>query len=315
MTDAKGWDSYWQSQQNTQALAVQTGYTDPLEQHWQAFFNRVLCQYTSPVLLELACGNGAVINSLLRESKDSVSVVGLDISVHGIASLLRNHPQCSGVVASASALPFQQQGFDMVVSQFGAEYAGSGALLQALPLLKAQGIMAAVVHFQGSDIYEVSEHACKVLGELEQQQILSEAKKALLTAIGCKVGNISRDVFRQADMAFAPVVKSFERIIRACRHHDLANKLKRLHGDIARIYKFPDRYQQQEVAQWFDGLVENFSAYHSRMNALVDAALSEEQLADLKQEITDSDCNVMTWQPLIMNQFDFGWQMTCQRIV
>ncbi|ALS99192.1 class I SAM-dependent methyltransferase [Lacimicrobium alkaliphilum] len=315
MTDAKGWDSYWQSQQNTQALAVQTGYTDPLEQHWQAFFNRALRQYASPVLLELACGNGAVINTLPHAFTDSVNAVGLDISIHGIANLLRHHPQSSGVVASADALPFQQQRFDLVVSQFGAEYASSNALLQALPLLKEKGLMAALVHFQGSDIYQASEHACEISGELEQQQILSEAKKALLAAIRCAAGDIPRDVFREVDMAFAPVVKSLESIIRTCRHQDLGNKLKRLHGDIARIYQFPDRYQQQEVGQWMDRVAEDFAAYYSRMTALVDAALSEEQLTDLKQLICASGYDILSFGPLVINQFSFGWSLVCQRAV
>lgn len=313
MTDAKGWDRYWQTQQNVQALAVQTGYSDPLEQHWQAFFNRVLHRYASPALLELACGNGAVINTLPHKSRDSVNAVGLDISVHGIANLLRHHPQCSGVVASANAIPFQPQSFDLVVSQFGAEYAGTEALLQALPLLREKGVLAALVHFQDSDIYKASEYACMVLGEFAQQHILSEAKKALLAAIDCAAGDLSTDMFRQTDRAFAPVVKALEDIIRACRHRDLGNKLKHLHGDIARIYQFPERYRQQEVALWMDKVAEDFAAYHSRMTALVDAALSEAQLAELKRHICASGYEILSFQPLVSNQFTFGWNLLCQR--
>jgi SAM-dependent methyltransferase len=313
MRNAKGWDSYWLSQQNTQALAIQTGYTDPLELHWQAFFNRLLSQYTCPVLLELACGNGAVINTLPHKFTDSVNAVGLDISVHGIANLLRHHPQCSGVVASADALPFQQQRFDLVVSQFGAEYAGHDALLQALPLLREKGVMAAVVHFQGSDIYKASLQACNTLEDLRQRQILAEVKKALLAATGCAAGDISNEVFREADKAFVPVVRSFENIIRACRHQDLGNKLKRLYGDIARIYKVPDRYLKEEISQWMDRITEDFDAYYSRMKALADAALSEPQLDDLKQHICASDYRLLNFQPLITNKFCFGWDLVCQR--
>lgn len=314
MTDAKGWDDYWQSQQGAQALQVKAGSTDPLESHWQTCFSDVLARRRSANVLELACGNGALIATLTKQATPPLITVGLDISVHGIASFKQRCPESAGVVGNAGALPFTEKSFDLIVSQFGAEYAGAGAIIRALSLLKSKGTMVVLMHYQGSDIYQASKHACQCLDELKKIRVLAESKTALLAAISCAHGSMRKQDFVQIDRNFAPVVKSLETIIRSCKHGDLANKLKRLYGDLGRIYKMPDRYQHQEVAQWFDGLIENFSAYHRRMNALVDAALSEEQLADLKQHIMTSDCSMITWQPLIANQFDFGWQMNCQRI-
>ncbi|WP_088332188.1 class I SAM-dependent methyltransferase [Lacimicrobium sp. SS2-24] len=314
MDDEKGWDSYWKSRQHEQALTVRTGVSDPLEQHWHAVFDEYLPSYISPQLLELACGNGTLISMLSPNALASMNAVGLDISFHGIANLIQRQPQCQGVVASADALPFKPQSFELVVSQFGVEYAGSEALIQALSMLKNNGVMAALVHFQGSDIVKASAHACAHLRQLAQQHILSESKKALQAALSLANAQISEVEFREADKAFSPVVKALESIIRACKHQDLGNKLKRLHGDIARIYQRPERFNEKEVMQWLDTLTDDFVAYHKRMKALVDAALSPNQLRELEQRIGAAGCTVIRYQPLVMEQFSFGWELVCQRV-
>lgn len=67
--------------------------------------------------LDVACGTGALTRALV--ARNAASVVGLDASTEMIAVAKAVVPGASFVEGEATALPFDDDSFDRVVSQFG----------------------------------------------------------------------------------------------------------------------------------------------------------------------------------------------------
>ena len=110
-------------------------------------------------VLDLATGNGALPQMLLQRYGDSVSVDAVDAAQLAPAwfSPLQ-HPKIrfhSGVMIEA--LPFEDAGFDYVISQYGIEYAmRPDACRQALRVLRPDGRLALVMHHSGSVLARVA---------------------------------------------------------------------------------------------------------------------------------------------------------------
>lgn len=69
--------------------------------------------------LDIACGSGVLARHALRQSRGNGRVVGLDPAPGMIAAAMEVEPDIEWVLGRAEALPFDDNAFDCVVSQFG----------------------------------------------------------------------------------------------------------------------------------------------------------------------------------------------------
>ena len=110
-------------------------------------------------MLDLATGNGALPQMLLQRYGNDVFVDAVDAAQLAPTwfSQLR-HPKVrfhSGVMIET--LPFEDAGFDYVISQYGIEYAmRPDACRQALRVLRPDGHLALVMHHSGSVLAKVA---------------------------------------------------------------------------------------------------------------------------------------------------------------
>ena len=70
-------------------------------------------------VLDIACGTGVLTAEAARRTGPTGSVTGLDLSPEMLAVAARLHPGLRWQQGSGDALPFPDQSFDAVVSQFG----------------------------------------------------------------------------------------------------------------------------------------------------------------------------------------------------
>lgn len=154
------WNSYWQQTKTLNSFAEgeqSQGYGGDIASFWQRVFTEQDHQAT---VLDLATGNGGLAVLALQQcvtfdvyAADLASIAPLQLfdqhdAVYPLLQKIHFYPNMA-----AEQLSFADQKFDLVVSQFGFEYASPEAALQQIyRVLKPAGQFVALVHHQQSFI-------------------------------------------------------------------------------------------------------------------------------------------------------------------
>jgi SAM-dependent methyltransferase len=98
-------------------------------------------------VLDVACGTGVLTRAVAIRTGPSGEITGLDLSPRMLAIAARMSPTLSWREGSAEALPFPDESFDAVVSQFGLMFVPDPALAlrEMMRVLKPSGNLAVAV--------------------------------------------------------------------------------------------------------------------------------------------------------------------------
>jgi SAM-dependent methyltransferase len=114
------WTAFWQDPGQSRCVAGAPDIWQSLTRHWTAF---ALSLASGTRVLDLGCGAGAVARVLIAARRD-VHVTGIDFARIPLTIC----PQVELLSDTAmESLPFAEQSFGAVVSQFGYEYSQTGA--------------------------------------------------------------------------------------------------------------------------------------------------------------------------------------------
>ena len=176
------WDDYWQNAgRDDQALGGKR-QQEVLKSHWVGFFEGVPSDAS---ILDIACGSGAIFEFAPSGVDLALSLVATDQSLAAV-SRASEADSIAGVVSDASMLPFAQNSFDFVVSQFGIEYAGVLAFDDVARLLKPGGALNFVSHCYGGAIYKECEEQARLLSVVIDSELFEIASQAILPTINQK---------------------------------------------------------------------------------------------------------------------------------
>jgi ubiquinone/menaquinone biosynthesis C-methylase UbiE len=154
------WDNYWQKTKTLNSFAESEqglGYTGDIAQFWQHIFTKLA---PNASILDLATGNGGLAvlalqanDNFVISASDKANIAPLQLFTEQDASYkYLQKIQFFGNMPS-EALTFADAEFDMVISQFGLEYAEPVSTLQQLHrILKPAGKLVALVHHSESFI-------------------------------------------------------------------------------------------------------------------------------------------------------------------
>ena len=192
----EAWSSYWAGGALHSCIGSYVGnYAGAIGDFWQARFQGLRTGYR---VLDLATGNGA-LPLLLHEHAGAGKKLRIDaVDLAEVAPTWlqpSRHPDITFHTGIAMEdLPFMNQSFDLIVSQFGLEYARwPQALREILRVGKAEGSVALVLHHADSVLVRVGK------AELANQQLLLEAD-GLLHAAGAIIPWIARARSGATDM-------------------------------------------------------------------------------------------------------------------
>ncbi|MGJ8535981.1 MAG: methyltransferase domain-containing protein [Parasphingopyxis sp.] len=175
MTRAKAWSAYWA--QMGEAGGCLPGAPPVVEaqlaQLWEEF-----AQGFAPgsKLLDLACGTGAVIRSLLR-GNERLDLTGVDY-----AKLPKTRTKKARLVGETdiAALPFSDGSFDGLTSQFGLEYSDIARSAPEMARVAKPGApLRLIVHHAESPIVAQNRGRYAALNAIAQSAILSMARSVV----------------------------------------------------------------------------------------------------------------------------------------
>lgn len=154
-TQETAWTTYWQANRLDSCIVRQGHQEEDAQaifEFWQAFAAEMP---EGSNLLDLATGNGAVAFRLLEAAKrmgKEISINAVDLADIRPEAFLRDYGEQARLIdfhghVDICALPFADQSFDGVVSQFGFEYADQAkAVSELVRVLKPGGRFQFLMH-------------------------------------------------------------------------------------------------------------------------------------------------------------------------
>ena len=141
-----GWNRYWAGAGAAGAYAA-GGVSHPsIDAFWRQFFDSIPDLGKDLRIVDLATGNGAMIERMIRHDISAEAITCVDLSPAAIESVEKRFPGVRGVVADMGSPALPNGQFHLVTSQFGIEYGGESALSAAPGLVAPSGVLAMLAH-------------------------------------------------------------------------------------------------------------------------------------------------------------------------
>ncbi len=308
------WDTYWQGTREKAAHKEGGVQEALLAEFWDELLSSQLQANPSLRVLDLACGNGAV-TGFLRQISPALAVHCCDYSLHALVDLERRHPGNLRVVADAARLPYADASFDLVASQYGVEYAGPQAIVEAARLVAPGGTLALLVHVFEGAIYRECERNRDVIAAIRALDILALAQSAFAAGFALNAGTGTPAAFKQAEQAFTPAVRGLEQILRDAGPTVAGGLPGQLYQDIAHMYRKMSAYEPAEIFDWLEGMTGELDAYQGRMQSMLDVALAQHQLLALQEDLVPLGFADVTLRDMAVNEHSpaAAWAMLSQR--
>lgn len=264
--ESAAWDAYWKDRKGEDVKAL-TGIEHDRE--LAAFWTSALeNQDKNAPFLDMACGAGTVLKT--AHGLGFTDLHGADVAPAAITALSQTLPSVKGTVCPATATPFEDGAFATITSQFGFEYAGADAAAKEIArLLAPGGRFAAIVHMAGGAIHdEVAGHVdhCKTIAE---SGYVEKARALFRSVYSGNVEAMNNSIAYMADAR----EKVFGLVVPG--RPSLAAHLT---AGTAELWDKRDTHALEDILAWLTAMDGQRIAFQLRMQAMLDAALSQEQV-------------------------------------
>lgn len=292
---ADHWQAYWQTADSGSAAVSGEAPGDLFDSHWRAFFEDVLKPGRSCSLLDLACGAGVVLEraiesaSLTKQSSLKL-LCGVDYAKAAVTAIKgKSAPTgaaITGVAASARALPFPDGCYDLVVSQFGLEYAGLDAFNEAARVLAPEGAVQVITHYKNGGIDRECRANAETLSSILSSDLFETA-----------IATIHGFTHASTEAKFYRIVGDLGALVDG---ETLSAKLflaKLLPGAKTLVSRRL-AYSQVDALAWLEAMRRETRHYADRMNAMTACALDATNVKSAVERLGAFGASVLAPQPL-----------------
>jgi len=317
-TDVQHWDAFWQAREKAIGQEDAGARDRAPVLYWESFFREAFERNPKPRLIDVACGNGAVTKIAVTIAQDAgvnVDAHCLDYSIAAVDELRKQYPEVEGVACDARTIPYPDGEFDIVVSQFGIEYAGREAFAETARLVAADGTLAALVHLADGAINRECAGNLAVAAALREARLMSLAREAFSAGFELIAGRITDEAFQEADKRLAPAVEVAKQILKDQGPLAAGGLLASLYRDIGHMYKRMQNYVPNEVFAWIDGMSDELVSYEGRMASMTRCALDESGIQEIAATIRAAGFTVRS--PDVLSLVESGnpaaWILTARK--
>jgi len=299
----KGWADYWQHDGDGGEVFVNAkGERHPaLAEYWRLVFSRLPANAR---VMDLASGAGSVFAHL--ESDHGQQLHAADIAAEALQALEQRIPNVATTVCSASAVPLDDGSFDLVVSQFGIEYAGLGAFTEAARLLAPDGRMACLCHVE--DGYIDSNNKA----QLDEANLIAAADFIGLCVDLTKAG-YSGDVaaMQSSETAFMPVSAQIAAGMKRCPggiHSYLLQGFRQL-------FEQRRAYDEADITGWLEKMRGELDKNIDRLTRMRAAALSKEDTLRITENLQAAGLQEIQFELFTTsgNELPVAWKLSARR--
>lgn len=284
---SRSWDAYWAGTGTTGAFSS-GGVSHPaIDACWNTLFSDLDRRDAGYALLDIATGNGAVVErALAGPAGDSFRVTCVDISDAAIDNVVARFPGVTGIVADAREIPLDDAGFDLVTSQFGVEYAGLAAITEAARLVAPAGRLVMLLHTDTGSIHQECSDSLAAITALQEARFVPLARVFFDAGFNAVRGG-DRAAYDDAGRKLAPAVQAAEQIISRFGEDVAGGTVAKLYADVGRIHERIQYFDADEVLQWITAMEAELDAYNARMASMMNAAIDRQTFDKICRQLED----------------------------
>ncbi len=300
-----GWSEYWEKDGAAGGEVFVSGKGDrhpALSEYWQAVFADLPDKAR---IVDVASGAGSIYAHI--EPGHGFELHATDIAPEALEALSERIEGVTTAVAGANELPYDDQSFDLVVSQFGIEYAGAGAFAEAARIVKAGGRLAALVHIE--DGYVDSNNKAQ-LEEAELTQRIDFIGRSIDLTNRAFSGN--KELIHDTEQAYVPLIREMSEAIRRCPRGIHAYLL----AGFRKLYDNRQQYRKADIIEWLQQMDNELSKTLDRLSRMRAAAMSVEEMDGIKERLTAAGMDEVSAVPFETagNDLPIAWSLTAKRL-
>lgn len=198
--------------------------------------------------------------------------------------LSERFPTVETTVCNAAALPFADGAFDVVVSQYGVEYAGLEAFVEAARVLAPGGRLAFLSHYRDGAIDRSHARQLTAANALLKQGFIDKATELVSAAF-----TDDRQRFDKAAEAFIPTERAIAATVKEQPHGVHVH----LYGGFRQLYAKRRQYDLADITAWLTAMHGDLTKSIDRLTAIRSVALDKTELASLASRFESAG---LKWQ-------------------
>jgi len=299
----QGWVDYWQQDGDSGEVFVNSkGQRHPaLAEYWSAVFESVP---GGAAVIDIASGAGSIFAHLPADH--GLDLFAADIAEEALQALADRIPGVTTSVCSADAVPYDDGRFDLVVSQFGIEYAGIDAFTEAARLLAPGGHMAGLCHVE--DGYIDSNNKA----QLEEARLVKETDFIGLAIDLTRAGfTDDPEAMRRSETAFVPVMQKIAAGMRRCPRGIHSH----LYQGFQNLFERRRSYDKADITTWLGQMHGELDKNIDRLSRMRAAALSPADTASITENLTSAGLQEIQFEQFTTpgNDLPVAWTLSATR--
>lgn len=293
-----GWRNYWRENRLAACVPDNPDSAAAIETHWTGFFSELPA---GKRVLDIATGNGVLLAWAARAARAvrrELTLTGIDLADIDPARFLPEY-QIDLAAArfvgntAAESLPFADGSFDVVVSQYGLEYADIElALSESARVLAAGGQLHWLAH--GVDSIVVAQGRAQLM-DIDLLLASDGPFAAMKSYIGARVRG--RKVSR-ATRVLTEALRSAEAY---CAANPPATLVQQLCGGILDTANQFEKYHPADTERWVVENLKRLRGQRQRTRDLLSARLSGDRFAQVEQAL-----GAAPWSDAVISSLNVG---------
>ncbi len=291
------WSNYWQGRTGVESGAALVG----VEKHpeIEAFWKAQLQGFDVSIpVLDLCCGAGTVLKIL--KGLGYSQLTGADISQAAIEIVSREIGDVRGVVTPADAMPFRDDEFDLVVSQYGFEY---GDFTKVIPeisrIVRNGGTFVSLSHDTVGAIHQEVSAQIVEMKQIRDTGFVPAARLLFAAAMTGKTEKTNAEIsaeFRAAQMKLFPLAQKYRGLS------------EYIYMNTQSMYNQHRNYTFKDIMIWFDGIENDVDRFLGRMESMHASAINPEKMKSMRDLFAANNIELEPEQSLLDAQgASLGW--------
>ncbi|WGL16355.1 class I SAM-dependent methyltransferase [Microbulbifer bruguierae] len=316
---AENWQNYWRGAYAAGNKVANGTDLSAVSQFWHNFFvlaGKKLVDPASPLrVLDVASGGGAILKYAVDGlTPEYVSPFCMDISASAVKGVCERAIGTQGIVADAATWPLIPECMDVIVSQFGVEYAGLAAVSDMGLSVRPGGHLAMLLHYHDGAIHRECTANLQGIVGLERCRFIELSLAMFRDAFEVLRGG-PREPYEASSKALIPAFRKLEDLMANLGMSVANGLLLQVYKDVDHIHTNLPKFDRDEVLAWLQSLHRELAEFAGRMGSMCDAAADRGAFEQLLKQIRENGFEILEAGALVSDQHDWplAWKLVAGR--